>query len=73
MKSEARPVSLSEELPVGLEEALRELGAGDSRFGGTSFGRGECDLPAFLQEYREQEDPQKVPADKSPQKVLNSI
>ncbi len=35
-----------------LESLLRELGAGDSRFNGTSFGRGECGIETYLQECR---------------------
>jgi len=44
-----------------------ELGAGDSRFHGTSFGRGECHLPAFLQECQDFEKGWNLPPDKVPQ------
>lgn len=45
-----RTIGTSEAPPVGLEELLNDLGAGDSRFSGTSFGRGERDLRTYLQE-----------------------
>lgn len=34
--------------PAGLESLLRELGAGEAGFGGTTFGRGEATLAEFL-------------------------
>jgi len=46
--SAVRLVSAAESLPKELEAVLLELGAGDSRFNGPSFGRGDCDLPAFF-------------------------
>jgi len=62
-----RLMSFAEGVPANLEAVLRELGAGDNRFGGTSFGRGERDLPTFLQECRDSEDGRNIPADKVPQ------
>lgn len=62
-----RLVSAFEQPPPDLEEVLRELGVGDSRFKGTSFGRGECDLQTFLQQCRDAEDAQKIPNDLVPQ------
>jgi predicted acetyltransferase len=63
----ARLMSFEETVPENLEDVLRELGAGDARFRGTSFGRGECDLQTFLQECRDSENGRKIPADKVPQ------
>jgi predicted acetyltransferase len=63
----ARLLSFEEEVPENLEEVLRELGAGDNRFSGTSFGRGECDLQAFLQECSDSDKECNIPADKVPQ------
>jgi len=54
-------------VPAGLEEVLKELGAGDSRFKGTSFGRGECDLRTFLRECSDAEAGRNLPADRVPQ------
>jgi predicted acetyltransferase len=73
MKNEAdalRLVSSNESPPAELELVLKELGAGDSRFQGTTFGRGECDLSTFLQECRDAEDAGKIPADKVPQRTF---
>src|SRR5215469_2465949 len=63
----ARLLSSSETAPPNLAAVLRELGAGDSRFNGTSFGRGECGLQSFLQECRDSEAGRNLPADKVPQ------
>ncbi len=63
----ARLLSASEAPPANLDEVLKELGAGDSRFNGTSFGRGECDLQSFLRECRDIEAARNLPADKVPQ------
>ena len=60
-------MSLAEAVPANLEDVLRELGAGDNRFSGTSFGRGECDLQTFLQECRDSENGRNIPAGKVPQ------
>jgi GNAT superfamily N-acetyltransferase len=65
--SAVRLVSAIECAPRELEDVLLELGAGNSRFGGTSFGRGECDLPVFLQECCDAEDAAKVPGHLVPQ------
>jgi len=65
--SAVRLVSAAESAPKELEAVLLELGAGNSRFNGTSFGRGECDLPAFLQECRDAEDAAIVPDHLVPQ------
>jgi predicted acetyltransferase len=62
-----RLVSPAEAVPGELEAVLRELGPGSSRFGGTSFGRGQCTLQAFLQECRDAEDEDKISADLVPQ------
>lgn len=62
-----RLLSASENIPEGLEDTLKELGAGDSRFRGTSFGRGECSLDAFLQECRDADNPAKLSSDRVPQ------
>jgi predicted acetyltransferase len=70
IKPAARLLSAFEEIPADLEEVLRELGAGDSRFGGTSFGRGETDLKTFLQQCRDAESLDKVPADLVPQSTF---
>ena len=66
----ARLVSLAEAIPTNLADVLRDLGAGDNRFSGTSFGRGECDLQAFLQECRDNENERNIPADKVPQSTF---
>lgn len=63
----ARLVNASEAAPPDLEEVLKELGPGDYRFHGTTFGRGECNLKTFLNECRRMEDAKKVPADLVPQ------
>ena len=62
-----RLVSPREPAPADLAEVLLELGAGDSRFRGTSFGQGCCTLENFLQECHDGEDPAKIPADHVPQ------
>ena len=63
----ARLMGSAEAVPENLEDVLNELGAGDFRFRGTSFGRGECDLQTFLQECRDSENGLNIPADKVPQ------
>lgn len=63
----ARLMSFAEATPTDLEDVLRELGAGDNRFRGTSYGRSECDLQTFLQECRDSENGCNIPADKVPQ------
>lgn len=63
----ARLVHPTEPSPFELEIVLKELGAGDRRFRGTTFGRGECDLQTYLQECHDAEDSAKIPADKVPQ------
>ena len=50
----------SDDPPPRLEQMLRELGGGESGFGGTSFGLGKKDLPGFLRECIDGEDPAKV-------------
>jgi predicted acetyltransferase len=50
-----------------LDVVLKELGHGDSRCSGTSFGRGECTLGAYLEQCRDAEDPAKVASDFVPQ------
>jgi predicted acetyltransferase len=67
MKTTARLVSAAEAAPENLAEVLKELGAGDSRFKGTSFGTGESDLPTFLQECRDSANGINIPADRVPQ------
>src|SRR5580693_7102161 len=51
-----RLISSSAPMPGDLEAVLREIGKGDARFGGTSFGRGECSLETFLKECRDREE-----------------
>ncbi|HEY4247081.1 MAG TPA: GNAT family N-acetyltransferase [Lacunisphaera sp.] len=63
----ARLLSSTEEVPANLADVLRELGAGDNRFSGTSFGRGEGNLQAFLQECSDSENGRNLPTDKVPQ------
>jgi predicted acetyltransferase len=63
----ARLVSYADPLPENVEELLNELGAGDNRFSGTSFGRGECDLQTFLQQCHDTENGLNIPANKVPQ------
>jgi predicted acetyltransferase len=63
----ARLVSSAETPPKNLQALLQELGAGDSFFRGTSFGRGECDFNGFLQECNDCENGRNLPADKVPQ------
>lgn len=58
-----------EAVPQDLELILLELGAGDDRFKGTSFGRGECSLAGFLQECKHGEDEQMISAHMVPQSV----
>ncbi len=53
-----------------LDAMLRELGAGDHRFRGTPFGRGECSLEAYLQSFRDSEDTNNVPAGMVPQSTF---
>jgi predicted acetyltransferase len=69
----ARLAGLTELAPTDLKMILKELGAGDARFRGTSFGRGECDLQTFLQQCRDEEDGQKIPADKVPQSTFGLV
>lgn len=68
-----RLVSLAELASADLEAVLKELGAGDARFRGTSFGRGENDLQTFLQQCRDEEAGQKLPADKVPQSTFGLL
>ena len=63
----ARLLSAFEATPENLAEVLLELGAGDLRFNGTTFGRGEASLEVFLQQCRDAEDPNKIPAELVPQ------
>lgn len=56
--------------PEDLDAMLRELGAGDHRFRGTPFGRGECSLEVYLQSFRDSEDASKVPAGMVPQSTF---
>jgi predicted acetyltransferase len=65
----ARLISSTEPAPENLPVVLKELGKGDHRFSGTSFGRGECDLPTFLQECRDHETGLKIPAGKVQQSI----
>lgn len=68
--SAIRLVSAHEPTPTDLAVVLKELGAGDSRFQGTTFGRGERDLQTFLQECRDAEDADKIPAERVPQSTF---
>jgi len=67
LETVARLLSSAEAAPANLAAVLRELGDGDSRFDGTSFGRGECNLPNFLQECWDNENGRSICADKVPQ------
>jgi predicted acetyltransferase len=60
-------VSSAENPPDNLDELLKELGAGDSFFNGTSFGRGECDLQTYLKECRDHEKGRNLSAGMVPQ------
>ena len=60
----------SDHVPAGLREMLLELGAGETGFGGTSFGRGEATLEQFLIACREGEDPAKVSPGFVPQTIF---
>ncbi len=55
--------------PEDLAATLLDLGAGDTRFSGTSFGKGECSLDDFLKECRDRENHATVPPDLVPQSV----
>lgn len=63
----ARLLNSTEAPPANLAEVLKELGAGDSRFNGTAFGRGECGLQTFLQECRDSEAGRNLLPGKVPQ------
>lgn len=60
----------SEDVPPGLVELLRELGDGETGFGGTSFGRGTETLDEFLRSCQEGEDAAKVRAGFVPQTIF---
>ena len=53
--------------PPGLESMLRELGDGEAGFGGTSFGRDEKSLAAFLDERVRYSDDHDLPAARVPE------
>jgi predicted acetyltransferase len=55
---ELRPAS--DHPPPGLREFLVALGDGEGGFGGTSFGRGEGDLDAFLRACVDGEDSTRI-------------
>jgi predicted acetyltransferase len=63
----ARLVASSDPVPEGLEDVLKELGTGDSRFKGTSLGRGEGDLQSFLRECDDAESGRNLPPNRVPQ------
>ena len=76
MNNEANAVRLlsSNEPPLAdLAVFLKELGAGDVRFRGTTFGSREGDLETFLQECRDAEDAGEIPASKAPQRTLRLV
>jgi predicted acetyltransferase len=60
----------SEHPPADLAQFLRELGHGEAGFGGTSFGNGKSDLPAFLQSCIQGEDPAQTPPEFVPQTIF---
>lgn len=60
----------SADVPVGLEELLRELGDGETGFGGTAFGRGTETLHQFLWACREGEDAATVAPGFVPQTIF---
>lgn len=64
-----RLLDLEEALRAEAESVLRELGAGDRRFSGTTFGRGECSFETFLQQCRDREKLETAPAGQMPQIV----
>ena len=66
----AKLVNSAESVPENLEPMLKELGAGDFRFQGTPFGRGECDLRTFLEECNDSQMGRNIPADKVPQSTF---
>ncbi len=53
--------------PAGLENMLHELGDGESGFGGTTFGRGEETLAAFLDERVRYADDHDLPVGRVPE------
>lgn len=55
--------------PPGLSDLLTRLGHGESGFGGTPFGRGECSLADFLRACVDGEDPAKAPPNLVPQTI----
>ena len=57
-------------MPLDLEAVLLELGAGDSGFWGTPFGRGECSLQEFLQTCRDSEAGLNLTPDLVPQSTF---
>lgn len=60
----------SDNVPPGLPELLRELGDGETGFGGTSFGRGTATLEEFLQSCRDGEDAAKITPELVPQTIF---
>lgn len=59
----------SDGVPPGLIELLRELGDGETGFGGTSFGRGTQTLDEFLRSCQLGESPATVPEGLVPQTI----
>lgn len=64
-----RLVEASAVPPTGVEELLTVLGAGDERFAGTSFGRGESTLADFLRSCIEGQDRTRIAPGLVPQTV----
>lgn len=62
-----RLVNSTESVPANLEEVLKELGAGDHRFRGPSFGQGDADFKTYLQECRDVEAGHELPEGWVPQ------
>jgi predicted acetyltransferase len=60
----------SENPPAGLANLLREIGEGESGFGGTSFGRGTATLEEFLRSCIDGEDAAKILPQFVPQTVF---
>jgi predicted acetyltransferase len=60
----------SEHAPPNLAQLLRELGGGESGFGGTSFGEGTASLDEFLKLCRDGENPALVHGDFVPQTIF---
>ncbi len=59
--------AMSSNPPEGAESLLLGLGAGESGFGGTQFGRGEMDLTDYLQHTARETNAENLPPGRVPQ------